>query len=423
MKRRHLLFGIGALAAAGWLLRPDSQGQPHNRYFQALNNALKRHGPGRPVMVVDRQRLAENCRTLRAMLPPGRQLRIVAKSLPSVALIREVMKRTNSNKVMVFHQPFINALAAAEPGVDLLLGKPMPIRAASSFYRQLASDSAFDPDRQLQWLIDSLPRLQQYLALAQQLNRRLRINVEIDVGLHRGGLQQPEQLDALLALIHTNPEHLQFSGFMGYDAHVGKLPGFIQSAQAGHQETEALYQRFIARLYERQPAYRQQPLCFNGAGSPTLAFYDDSTVLNELSAGSCLVKATDFDLPQLAAFQPAAFIAAPVLKVLDGLTLPGPLPLGEAWQWWDRNRARTYFIYGGNWKAAPVSPAGIHNNPLYGVSSNQMMFNGSPDTALQVDDQLFFRPTQSEFVMLQFGDLAVWDQQKLGPWWPVLPAL
>jgi D-serine deaminase-like pyridoxal phosphate-dependent protein len=57
---------------------------------------------------------------------------------------------------------------------------------------------------------------------------------------------------------------------------------------------------------------------------------------------------------------------------------------------------------------------------VYGVSTNQMMYNGSPDTALQVDDQLFFRPTQSEFVLLQFGDLAVWDNRALADWWPPL---
>jgi D-serine deaminase-like pyridoxal phosphate-dependent protein len=151
-----------------------------------------------------------------------------------------------------------------------------------------------------------------------------------------------------------------------------------------------------------------------------VALYDNTTVVNELSAGSCLVKASDFDLPLLKDFQPAAFIAAPVLKQLDGLALPGPLPLGELWQGWDSNRRRTYFIYGGYWKAEPVSPPGIQANPVYGVSTNQMMYNGSPDTALQVDDQLFFRPTQSEFVLLQFGDLAVWDNGALAGWWPPL---
>ncbi|MGB2246122.1 MAG: alanine racemase [Alcanivorax sediminis] len=421
MKRRGFLLGMGAIAAAGWLLRPDNRGAPHNLYFQGLNDYLKTTGPGRPLMLLDHQRLSANCQTLMAMLPQGKALRIVAKSLPSVSLVQEVMTLTGSDRVMVFHQPFINALAKAEPGCDMLLGKPMPVQAARQFYKELDPASGFNPDAQLQWLVDSLPRLEQYLSLAQSLKRRLRINVEIDVGLHRGGLTRPAQLDALLTLIHAHPEHLQFSGFMGYDAHVGKLPGFIQSAEEGHRETEAIYRRYIDRLYHQAPQYQQQSLCFNGAGSPTIGLYDEHAVVNELSAGSCLVKATDFDLPLLRDFQPAVFIAAPVIKSMDGLNLPGPIPLGSAWQQWDLNRQHTYFIYGGYWKAEPVSPAGLAANPVYGVSSNQMMFNGSAETALSMDDQIFFRPTQSEFVLLQFGDLAIWDGDKISQWWPVLP--
>lgn len=426
MKRRGFLIAMATLAASGWLLRPSNQGQPHGDYFQTINDYLRRAGPGRPLMLIDRQRLAANCKTLMSMMPRHCQLRIVAKSLPSVPLIQEVMTHTGSRRIMVFHQPFMNALADAEPGCDMLLGKPMPIRAARRFYSELSHNeqshpSPFKPDQQLQWLIDSSSRLEQYLSLAREQQRHLNINIEIDVGLHRGGLTDPQQLDAMIALIEAHPEQLRFSGFMGYDAHVGRLPSFVQSAEEGHRETEALYQQYIHRLYHLNPTYRKQDLCFNGAGSPTLALYDDSTVVNELSAGSCLVKASDFDLPLLQRFQPAAFIAAPVIKQLNGLALPGPLPLGELWQSWDTNRRQSYFIYGGYWKAEPISPPGIQANPLYGASSNQMMYNASEDTALQVDDQLFLRPTQSEFVLLQFGDLAVWENGAVSDWWPPLP--
>ena len=54
------------------------------------------------------------------------------------------------------------------------------------------------------------------------------------------------------------------------------------------------------------------------------------------------------------------------------------------------------------------------------MSTNQMMVNGSADTALVVDDQIFFRPTQSGFVLLQFGDLAVWDNSAITQWWAPL---
>ena len=67
-----------------------------------------------------------------------------------------------------------------------------------------------------------------------------------------------------------------------------------------------------------------------------------------------------------------------------------------------------------------MAPEGISANALYGASSNQMMFNGSNQLHLSVDDQLFLRPHQSEAVLLEFGDLAVWDGAQIQQRWPVL---
>jgi hypothetical protein len=38
---------------------------------------------------------------------------------------------------------------------------------------------------------------------------------------------------------------------------------------------------------------------------------------------------------------------------------------------------------------------------------------------LQADDWVFLRPTQSEFVFLQFGDIAVYDEAQIVDHWPV----
>ncbi|MEK6195823.1 MAG: hypothetical protein N2F24_16535 [Deltaproteobacteria bacterium] len=79
----------------------------------------------------------------------------------------------------------------------------------------------------------------------------------------------------------------------------------------------------------------------------------------------------------------------------------------------------TFFIYGGYWKAEPLSPKGLVLNPLYGRSTNQEMMNGSEHTELEVDDYVFLRPTQSETVMLQFGDLFVIRGDRYIGRWPV----
>jgi len=47
------------------------------------------------------------------------------------------------------------------------------------------------------------------------------------------------------------------------------------------------------------------------------------------------------------------------------------------------------------------------------------MLNGSKNIHLQPDDWVFLRPTQSEFVFLQFGDIAVYDGGAIVERWPV----
>lgn len=428
LQRRQVLGGLAAAVAVGggFLLRPGDRGAPYDPYFRALNDLLRAQGPGRPVLLIDRARLDRNCARLKQTVAGnGKQLRIVAKSLPSVDLLKHVLAQTGSTRVMSFHQPFLSALAEQLPTVDILLGKPMPVRAAETFYRRLGAGSAFDPARQLQWLVDTPERLQQYAQLARTLGTRMRINVEIDVGLHRGGLAAPEQLDALLAMIAADAANLEFAGFMGYDAHVGKIPSLLESREASLAKANASYRAFIARAQAQQPALDVLRLTLNGAGSPTFRLHDAQSPLNEVAVGSALLKPADFDLDLLADFEPAAFIATPVLKAADGLQLPGSDALGRTWALWDTNRRRTFFIYGGKWMARFESPAGLADNGLYGSSSNQAIVNGSAAVRLAVDDHVFLRPTQSEAVLLQFGDLVPFVVDAAGATtleagWPVL---
>ena len=96
-------------------------------------------------------------------------------------------------------------------------------------------------------------------------------------------------------------------------------------------------------------------------------------------------------------------------------------PVGPAWAAWDRNRRRTFFIYGGLWMAQLESPPGLRDNQLYGRSTNQAILNGSPRVTLRVDDYVFFRPTQSEKVLLEFGDILAVRGGRVEARWPVLP--
>lgn len=421
MKRRSfVLAGLGAgglLAAVG--LRPGDHGQPHDAYFQALNRELKANGPMRPALLIDLDRLDQNIEVVRQFLErSGKHLRLVEKSLPAPDLLRYIGERIGTRRLMSFHQPFLNHDAQAFPESDILLGKPLPVRSAQLFYQQ--HRGPFDPSRQLQWLIDTRERLAQYLALAQGLGTRLRINIELDVGLHRGGIAEAQALAPLLQLIADNPQHLEFAGFMGYDPFVGmNLPELLGTPDELLAKVMAHYQRCVDFTRQHFPALWHEGLTLNTAGSPSYSAHERESLSSEVSIGTGLLKPSHYDLPSLAGHVPAVYIATPVLKRTGALRLPGLDDKSRLLSWWDVNQRETFFVYGGNWLADFASPAGLQLSGLFGRSSNQELVNASPAVGLGVDDQIFLRPTQSEAVLLQFGDLLAVRGGRIVERWPV----
>ena len=424
-KRRKLLALAGLGVAGAIALKPGMKGAPHTAYFADIAQAIKNAGIATPTMIIDRQRLRQNAHNIMQNISGKVAQRLVVKSLPSHALIKEITGITGSQRMMLFSLPQL--LSMSEADADILLGKPMPIAAAAQFYRQHnVASTGFRPDLQLQWLVDTPERLSQYRELARQQNLNLLLNFEIDVGLHRGGINHTDTLQQMLAILQSDPR-LQFAGMMGYDAHVAKIPDLPGLQKAAHEHAHQTYTHFaqyaLNVLKNSTSHAPKRPLTFNAAGSPTYRLYDGSGIENEVSIGSAFVKASDFDLPGLADLQAAAFIATPVLKVSDQFQMPyGVEWLGDAARAWDVNQHRGIFIYGGNWLADPVSPEGLSASGLYGTSSNQQLLVESGRQGLKVDDVVIFRPRQSEAVLLQFGDIAVYDAGKIVDMWPAFPA-
>ena len=176
----------------------------------------------------------------------------------------------------------------------------MPVRAAETFYNTLGN-ARFDPATKVQWLIDTPERLLQYQSLARRLGVRMRVNVEIDVGLHRGGLPEPEALKPLLNTIAADREHLTLSGFMGYEPHLTGLGATIDHPAV--QDVLSRYRGFVDTA--RNAGVDTGTLTLNGAGSHTLRIYDHDATMNDLAAGSGVVKPTDFDTHHLNEHAPA----------------------------------------------------------------------------------------------------------------------
>ncbi|WP_338849113.1 alanine racemase [Massilia sp. W12] len=427
-KRRMALGALAAGALGAALLRPRDAGAPHGSYFKLLTDALRLAGMAQPVLLIDKNRLLANQTAIRhhmTMMKQPMALRLVAKSLPCQALLDSLILQMRTPRLMVFNLPYLQHLAAlgekaVRPDLDILLGKPLPAAAAARFYREMRG--AFDDQRQLQWLIDSPARLTQYQQLAQQQKRRLRVNLELDVGLRRGGFADLQALGQVLEQIRKEPL-LEFSGMMGYDAHIPKLP--LQSLRDDAlAHAKKVYQDALQlALQTLKPAHGGRDWTLNAAGSPTYRLHDGSGAANEVAIGSAFVKPGDFDTPLLQELKAACYIATPVLKAGREFAMPyGVQALGGLARAWDPNSNQAYFIYGGQWLAEPVSPAGLSASTLYGTSSNQQMLQGSGAQGLQVDDWVFFRPRQSEALFSQFGAIALFDTGRITDFWPVWPA-
>jgi len=392
-----VIGGSAALAGSKAALAQEPDGT-HDPYFAALSAALRKAGIAHPVLVVDQARLDRNIAAARETLKPGGlPLRIVVKSLPATGLLDRIAAGMPTRRFMVFNGAMVEIMAA-RPEADLLLGKPLPAMEYAGIVDRIGADAA----GRIQWLIDTPTRLEQYADIAAARGAKLRANLEIDVGLHRGGFPDGASLAAVVDRARAL-RHVTVTGLMGYDPQVPKMP----DPDAAYAESQAAYRTAIGVLRERlgvDPA----TLTLNGAGSPTYARHAQGTAANELSVGSAFVKPVDFDTPWLTRHVPASFIATPVIKA-------GPFDPS------DPDTAKGFFIYGGHWLATPESPPGLQYSALYGRSSNQELLTGPERIALRPDDHIFFRPNQSEALFLQFRDIVLFDGETILGSWPAFP--
>jgi D-serine deaminase-like pyridoxal phosphate-dependent protein len=394
--------------------QPDGSRDP---YFDAIQQALFAARITRPTLIIDRARLNANIDRLVLDLPVDMGFRIVTKSLPSLGLLNHIRHRAGTDRLMTFNTQMLAVIDQELPDANQLLGKPVPAKAVEAFYDQLPVGRKMAAEK-IQWLVDTPARLDQYAQIADACGVNMAINIELDIGLHRGGVSAKDELTDMLQKIFET-DNLRFAGFMGYEAHLAKIPVLFGWRERAKRRSWEAYKAALKSAVEIFGDAAVDSSTRNVAGSPSFRLYKDTGIASEISVGSVLVKPTDFDLDMLTDFQPAAFIAAPVLKASNGTRIPA-LEFADAVKGkLNSNLAKTIFIHGGNWLARPVDPKGLRYNLTFGRSSNQEMLNGGPSVNLKPDDFIFLRPTQSEAVFLQFGDIAVYEDGAIVDRWPV----
>ena len=424
--RRNIIAG-GVIAAGALIIKKKpadlSGASGDDAYFQKLSAALLAAGIGKPTLIIDRERLHQNIDMVTGSLPDGMALRVAQKSVPSMGLLNEILTRAGTNRLMVFNQDYLQTMCLEAEAKHILMGKPMPILAAQNFYKFIAGKPVNEKSlANLEWLIDTPQRLAEYAALAAKNNIDMNINIELNVGLNRGGVSDPDVLKTLLTTIKADP-NLIFKGFMGYEKHIVYAPGGKAGMDKSKETCWAIYRNAVDIAKDVMgPDFDPAGATLNGGGSATYRLYEDTETMNDLCLGSAFVMPSHFDYDTLEGHVPAAFIAAPVLKQADKLTTPLPDFLNKIRAMWNPNERQSFFHYGGRWLADPVYPKGLIYSSVFGRSSNQEFVTGSDKINLDPNDYIILRPQESEAVFLQFGDIAVFENGQITEFWPVLPA-
>jgi D-serine deaminase-like pyridoxal phosphate-dependent protein len=128
--------------------------------------------------------------------------------------------------------------------------------------------------------LDSLEALRALGSQAAGRGREVGVLVEIDVGLHRVGVQTPEEAVAL-AREAERLDGVVYKGVMLYPGHVR---GFV--AEQG--EAQAGVSRDLERVLEALAGADLTPGVVSGGSTPTLFRSHEVTGLTELRAGTCI---------------------------------------------------------------------------------------------------------------------------------------
>jgi D-serine deaminase-like pyridoxal phosphate-dependent protein len=407
------------------MIKPHKTSCSYQPYFATLNHALKAARPGASAGIIDLDRLDSNVQVVRNLLGSDFKLRLVTKSLPSLDLLRYLMDKANTNRLMVFSEPFIVAILNNfnADSLDILLGKPLPAEALA----RLSSNKGFNT---INWLVDTKERLNRYLAFAKKENIPLKISLEIDVGLHRGGFETMPQFAEAIDIIQKNPQYLQLTGLMGYDGHVPYVPFYINKQRAINRafvNVQNSYTQFVDELKKHYDPAFISTLTFDGGGSHTYYYYPkfkNITPINDIAMGSGFLEPEQFSDLQKLGHQPALFLSSPVLKKIESSLLPHAEKLSPLVNMWDPNLKVSYYMLGGGWPGEPVAPAGIKKNYFWDENDlgytnllpNQSILSSSDQNNLNVGDFVFYQAWEGDG-MLSFNKIELYRQGKIvGEW-------
>jgi len=244
-----------------------------------LNHALIGKADGRralatPALVLDLKAFERNVSAMQEHCNrSGLKLRPHAKTHKSVAIAR---KQIETGALGQCCAKLGEAEALAEGGIDGLL-VTSPVVAAQGFAR-IAKLNAKLKDFMI--VADSAHCVDGYAKAGEESGRKLKVLVDVDVGLHRTGILPGEPAFELAKRVAASP-HLTFAGLQGYAGAVQHIETFEERRT---QSLAALKQ--LGDTRDMIVAAGIPCPIISGGGTGTFNIDPEARVFTELQAGS-----------------------------------------------------------------------------------------------------------------------------------------
>ncbi len=233
-----------------------------------------RHALATPALVIDLRAFERNVTAMQEHCNrAGLKLRAHAKTHKSVTIAR---KQIEAGAVGQCCAKLGEAEALAEGGIDGLL-VTSPVVAAQGFAR-IAKLNARLGDFMI--VADSAICVDGYAAAAREGGKRLKVLVDVDIGLHRTGVTPGDRALELAKRIAVSP-HLQFMGLQGYAGQLQHVPEFPDRRMQSLAALKLLGETRDLLVSNGIPC----PIV-SGGGTGTYNIDAEARVFTELQAGS-----------------------------------------------------------------------------------------------------------------------------------------
>ena len=280
-------------------------------------------GRAMPFAFVDLDLFDENIRQIAARAR-GKHVRLASKSLRCVALTRRILASNDCFRGLMCFTAREAAYMALQGFDDLLIGYPAWHEEDIAAVAKATVNGAH-----ITLMIDSIAHVEQIEKVAQRLDVRLPVCLEVDMsmdvpglrfGVWRSPMRTPEQARPVIERVVASP-HVWLDGLMGYEAQIAGVGDNMPGKPFKSGLIRGLKQRSIVQIAERRAAivaliksYGITPRFVNGGGTGSIASTREEADVTEITAGSGFYSPALFDYYRDFRYLPAAGYAIEIVR-------------------------------------------------------------------------------------------------------------